>query len=123
MAAVFPVVVVECDRCRRPGWSITVSEVTGAVVLDGARIGDDLRALPVMAGGRPHRYAGGGGRRAGAFILAAHAPGGMPGDREKLVCVGRRHPRYERVVTASRVARAYLEAGRAGRSRIGMRDI
>jgi hypothetical protein len=119
-----PVVTVECDRCHRPGWKLTISELSGDVVLDGARIGDDLMPLAFRTGPRPHSYRG-QGSRAGAFILDAAGPGqpvGM-GEREKLVCAGRKHPRYERVVNRDRWVRAYFSAIAAGRPSIRLSEI
>ena len=71
--------------------------------------------LTSCAGPRAHRYRADRGARPGAFILPADAPGIITG-REKLVCIGRRHPRYERVVTWESAARAYRDGCR-GRAR------
>ena len=119
-------VTVECDRCHRPGWSLEISEITGDVVVSGAGIAgaDGSRYWAAVLGGpRAHRYQPDKyGARPGAFILPADPAGGY-GDRHKLVCIGRRHPRYERVVTAGSAERAYHAAIAAGRDRIGLREI
>lgn len=119
-------VAVVCDRCHRPGWRLEVSPMTGEVRVDGARIADgDLSRYwaGVLAGRRAHRYqAQAGAGRPGAFILPADAPGTRTG-REKLVCIGRRHPRYQRIVTWESIGRAYRAAVAAGRDRIGLREI
>jgi hypothetical protein len=119
-------VTVECDRCHRPGWWLEVSEATGDVFVDGARIGgaDGSRYWAAVLGGpRAHRYQlDEHGARPGAFVLTADPAGGY-GDRHKLICIGRRHPRYERVITSESAARAYHAAVAAGRDRIGLREI
>jgi hypothetical protein len=124
------VVDVVCDRCHRPGWQLVVSNVTGDVVIDGNRIGFGLgdadpgtMAMLRRPGANrwnadPHSPG-----RAGAFILFASDTEGPSSYREKLVCIGRKHPRYERVVTHDRAARAYRAAVSAGRTRIGLREI
>ena len=121
------VVSVVCDRCQRPGWQLVVSEVTGDVVIDGARIGGGDGSpywAAVLGGPSAHRYqAQAATGRSGAFILPADGPETCYGGRDKLVCIGRRHPRYERVVTRESAARAYLAAAAAGRTRIGMCEI
>jgi len=119
------VVAVECDRCHRPGWHLVVSEVTGDVVIDGARIGGGDGSpywAGVLGGPRAHRYRAASDARPGAFILPADGPAGY-GTRDKLVCIGRRHPRYERVVTSQSAGRAYHAAVAAGRARISMHEI
>ena len=58
----------------------------------------------------------------GVFILPADGPAGY-GSRDKLVCIGRRHPRYERVVTSESAERAYHAATAAGRTSIGLREM
>ena len=119
------VVAVTCDWCRRPGWRLEVSEMTGEVRIAGAIIaGGDTEPYwaGVLAGPRAHRYRADRGARPGAFILPADAPGTITG-REKLVCIGRRHPRYERVVTWESAGRAYHAAVAAGRASIGLREI
>ena len=126
----FAVVSVVCDRCGRPGWRLEISELTGEVRVDGDRIdGDGSRYWAgVLAGRRAHRYRANGHSprvgtgRPGAFILPADAPGAIAG-REKLVCIGRRHPRYERIVTWESTERAYWVAVAAGHTRIGMHEI
>ena len=80
---------------------LEVSDVTGEVCVAGARIadGDESRYWAgVLADPRAHRYQAERGGRPGMFILPADAPGTIRG-REKLVCIGRRHPRYQRIVT------------------------
>jgi hypothetical protein len=114
-------VTVTCDRCGRPGWRLEVSEISGDVVVGGARIGPDSAPLASRAGHRAHAYRL-PGERAGAFILTADGPAGY-GTRDKLVCVGRRHPRYERVVTSASAERAYRAAVAEGRTRIGLQEI
>jgi hypothetical protein len=119
------VVTVECDRCHRPGWQLVVSEVSGDVVIDGARIaGADGSGYwaGVLDGPRAHRYVVANDVRPGAFILPADGSAGY-GTRDKLVCIGRRHRRYERVVTSESAGRAYHAAVAAGRTRISMREI
>jgi hypothetical protein len=99
--------------------------MTGEVRVDGARIsgGDESRYWAgVLRGPRAHRYRAAPSARPGAFILPADAPGAVTG-REKLVCIGRKHPRHERVVTAESAKRAYHAAVAAGRDRIGLREI
>jgi hypothetical protein len=118
-------VTVVCDRCQRPGWRLEVSEITGDVVVDGARIGDG-DSSPSLAsflrGPRAHRYPAASDERPGAFILTADGPAGY-GTRDKLVCIGRRHTRYERVVTSEKAACAYRAAVAEGRTRIGLHEI
>ncbi len=114
-------VTVVCDRCGRPGWRLEVSEINGDVCVDGARIGPDDVPLASRAGRRAHAYRV-PGERPGAFILTADGPAGY-GTRDKLVCIGRRHPRYERVVTSASAERAYRAAVAAGRTRIRMSEI
>ncbi len=114
-------VTVTCDRCGRPGWRLEVSEINGEVCIGGARIGPDYVPLASRAGRRAHAYRL-PGERAGAFILTADGPAGY-GTRDKLVCVGRRHPRYERVVTSQSAERAYHAAVAAGRGRIRLSEI
>jgi hypothetical protein len=114
-------VTVVCDRCGRPGWRLEVSEVSGEIVVDGARIGPDYAPLASQAGRRAHAYRL-PGERAGAFILTADGPAGY-GTRDKLVCIGRRHPRYERVVTRESAGRAYRAAVAAGRARIRLSEM
>ena len=118
-------VTVTCDRCGRPGWRLEVSELTGEVRIDGARIGGgdtEPYWAGVLAGRRAHRYRADRGARPGAFILPADGPAGFTG-REKLVCIGRRHPRYERVVTWASAERSYRAAVAAGRASIGLGEI
>jgi hypothetical protein len=118
-------VTVVCDRCGRPGWSLEVSEISGDVVIDGARIngadGSPTWAARLRSPGA-HRYQGAGGVRPGAFILPADGPAGY-GTRDKLVCIGRRHPRFERVVTSESAERAYRAAAAAGRASIRLGEI
>ena len=120
------VVVVECDRCQRPGWSLAVSGITGNVAIQGARIagGDELRYWAgILARPGAGRYrASQHGARPGAFILPADAPGTIAG-REKLVCVGRKHKRYQRIVSWESAERAYLAAVASGRDRIRLSEI
>lgn len=71
---------------------------------------------------RARRYQAERGGRPGMFILPADAPGTIRG-REKLVCIGRRHPRYQRIVTWESVERAHRAAVAAGRDRIGLSEI
>lgn len=102
-----------------------MSDVTGEVRVDGARIadGDESRYWAgVLAGPRAHRYRAERGGRPGMFILPADAPGTIKG-REKLVCIGRRHPRYQRIVTWESAERAYRAAVGAGRDRISLSEI
>lgn len=118
-------VAVTCDRCGRPGWKLEVSDVTGEVCVDGARIadGDESRYWAgVLAGPSAHRYQAERGGRPGMFILPADASGTIRG-REKLVCIGRRHPRYQRIVTWESAERAYRAAVAAGRDRISLSEI
>lgn len=118
-------VTVVCDRCGRPGWRLEVSEVNGEVCIDGTRIsGGDTSAYwaKVLRGPRAHRYPAASDGRPGAFILQADGPAGY-GTRDKLVCIGRRHPRYERVVTSQSAERAYHAAVAAGRASIRLREI
>jgi hypothetical protein len=118
-------VTVVCDRCHRPGWQLEVSEITGDVVVDGTRIGDGDTSpywAKFFRSSRAHRYRATGDGRPGAFILPADGPAGY-GTRDKLVCIGRRHPRYERVVTSERAGRAYRAAAAAGRTSIGLHEI
>ena len=119
------VVTVVCDRCHRPGWRLEVSEVNGEVCVDGARInGGDVSpySAGVLRSRDAHRYRAADGERAGAFILPADGPAGY-GTRDELVCIGRKHPRYERVVTSASAERAYRTAVASGRTRIGLREI
>jgi hypothetical protein len=118
-----PVVAVVCDRCHRPGWQLEAGPFSGKVVVSGNRVGEDMTPLAAQVGPRPHSYRlrDPEGARAGAFILAAPGPGAPY--REKLVCVGRKHPRYERVITRERAARAYHAAVAAGRVSIGLADL
>jgi hypothetical protein len=118
-------VTVVCDRCHRPGWSLEVSEINGDVVVDGARINgaDGSPSLAAMLRSpRAHRYRAADGGRPGAFILTADGPAGY-GTRDKLVCIGRRHPRYERVVTHESAERAYTAAVAAGRTQIRLSEM
>lgn len=118
-------VTVTCDRCGRPGWRLEVSEINGDVVVDGTRIsGGDTSAYwaKVLRGPRAHRYPAASDGRPGAFILPADGPAGY-GTRDKLVCIGRRHPRYERVVTSASAKRAYDAAVEAGRDRIRLSEM
>ncbi len=118
-------VTVVCDRCHRPGWQLTVSAVTGDVIIQGVRApegaGGDPRWAAVLAAGPVISIRPGASREAqgGAFIVPADPAGGH-GGRVKLLCIGRRHPRYERAVTEKSAERAYREAVAAGRDRIGM---
>ena len=119
-------VAVVCDRCHRPGWRLEVGPASGEVIVNGNRIAgaDGSRYWAgVLGGPRAHRYRPGVGARAGAFILPAEGPETAYGGRDKLVCIGRRHPRYERVVTSESAGRAYRAAVAAGRTRIGLREI
>jgi hypothetical protein len=118
-------VTVVCDRCNRPGWQLEVSPLTGEVCISGARIAgaDGSRYWAAVLGGpRAHRYRAAQDARPGAFILPADGPAGY-GTRDKLVCIGRKHPRYERVVTSESAKRAYQAAVAAGLTRIGLREI
>ena len=103
-----PRVLVECDRCRRPGWELSVHEATGDVRIDG---------LPARASGR-------NGLRPGMEIdVADGAALHRQGFRLRLACTGRKHPRHERVVTMETAGRAYAAAVAAGRGRIRLSDI
>lgn len=118
-------VAVVCDRCGRPGWRLEVSPVTGEVSIAGARIaGGDGSAYwaGILASSRAHRYRAGQDVRPGAFILPADGLAGY-GSRDKLVCIGRRHPRYERVVTQQGAERAYAAAVESARSQIRLSEI
>jgi hypothetical protein len=119
-------VTVVCDRCHRPGWSLEVSEINGDVVINGARISGADNGSPywakVLRSPGAHRYRARRDGRPGAFILTADGPAGY-GTRDKLVCIGRRHPRYERVVTSASAERAYQAAIASGRTSIGLREI
>jgi hypothetical protein len=121
------VVSVVCDRCHRPGWRLEVSPINGEVCVDGARISaDDSRYWATFLGGpRAHRHRGGELERRGAFILSAYDLGDPAawGDRHKLVCIGRKHGRYERVITSASAERAYHAAVAAGRARIRLSEI
>jgi hypothetical protein len=117
-------VTVVCDRCGRPGWRLEVSELNGEVVIDGTRLSgaDGSRYWSAVLRGRgAHRYPG-RGARPGAFIVPADGPAAF-GSRDKLVCIGRKHPRYERVVTQASAERSYRAAVAAGRTSIGMREV
>ncbi len=122
-----PVVEVECDRCHRPGWRLEVGEFTGSVRIDGARVQghDGDPAWAAVLAGPAHRFNAdpAAGTRAGAFIVPADGPETAFGGRVKLVCIGRKHRPYERVVTAERASRAYHAAIEAGRMSIGLREI
>ena len=118
-------ITVVCDRCGRPGWRLEVSEINGDICVDGARInGGDISPYwaKVLRGPRAHRYRPASDERPGAFILPADGPAGY-GTRDKLVCIGRRHPRYERVVTSDRAARAYRAATAAGKASIRLSEV
>lgn len=117
-------ITVVCDRCGRPGWQLVQSE-TGGVFVDGARIGGGDTSpywAKVLRGPRAHRYPAASDSRPGAFILPADGPAGY-GTRDKLVCIGRKHPRYERVITSASAKRAYAAAVEAGRIRIRLGEI
>ena len=117
-------VTVVCDRCRRPGWQLVPSG-TGGVLIDGARIaGADGSAYwaRFLRGPRASRYRAAGDARPGAFILSADGPAGY-GTRDKLVCIGRRHPRYERVVTSESAESAYRHAVAAGNASIRLSEM
>jgi hypothetical protein len=126
-------ITVVCDRCGRPGWRLETGAISGEVVIGGNRIdGADGSAYwdRVLRGPRAHRYpprkrapyAGGG--RPGAFILPADdRAAGQFEERWKLVCIGRRHPRYERVVTRESAERAYRAAVAAGHASIRLSEI
>lgn len=123
-------VTVICDRCRRPGWRLETGPVTGGVMIAGDRIGGaDGSAYwdGVLRGRGAHRYRASGTSRTGrpgAFILPAdNLAAGQFDERWKLVCIGRKHPRYERVITRESAERAYRDAVAAGRDRIGLREI
>jgi hypothetical protein len=119
-------IAVVCDRCHRPGWWLEVSPLTGQVHIDGARIGggDQSRYWAAVLGGPgAHRYRADSLHRPGAFILPADdAPGAQAG-REKLVCIGRRHPRYQRIVTWESAERAYRAAADAGKASIRLSEM
>jgi hypothetical protein len=103
-----------------------VGEASGQVIVSGARVaGGDSEPWLVrfLAGPQAHRYRAAPGARAGAFILPAEGPATPYGGRDKLVCIGRKHPRYERVVTSASAERAYRQALAAGRTSIGLREI
>ena len=126
------VVTVVCDRCGRPGWQLEIAPLSGEVIAGGARIGAGDRGADgspywqrALSGRRAHRYRAGRGpgTRAGAFIIGADAPSGRGGERDKLVCIGKRHPRYERVVTRESAGRAYRSAVAAGRTSIRLSEI
>jgi hypothetical protein len=117
-------VTVTCDRCGRPGWRLVIR--AGQVFIDGSRInGADGSPYwdSVLRGRRAHRYRTSPRFRPGAFILPADDPDGPVTSREKLVCIGRRHPRYERVVTWASAERSYHAAVAAGRASIGLGEI
>jgi hypothetical protein len=76
----------------------------------------------ILRGPRAHRYRAAQGARPGAFILSADGPAGY-GSRDKLVCIGRKHRRHERVITRESITRAYHAAAAAGRTRIRLSDI
>jgi hypothetical protein len=76
----------------------------------------------VLRGPGAHRYRAASDERAGAFILPADGSAGY-GTRDKLVCIGRRHPRYERVVTAASAERAYRAAVADGKTSIRLSEI
>jgi hypothetical protein len=121
-------VTVVCDRCGRPGWQLEISPINGAVIVSGARLpGDDTMALACVAGPRPDGYRLNGETPPGMFILAATGPptnlAAPYGERDKLVCIGRKHKRYARVVTRESAERSYHGAVAAGRSSIGLREI
>ena len=61
--------------------------------------------------------------RPGAFILPADDAPGAHSGREKLVCIGRRHPRYQRIVTWESAERAYRSAVDAGKASIRLSEI
>ncbi len=99
--------------------------MTGEVYIDGARIngGDESRYWAgVLAGPRTHRYRADRLQRPGAFILPADASGPITG-REKLVCIGRKHKRYQRIVTRESAERAHSAAAAAGRTSIRLSEI
>ena len=110
-----------------------VRDDDGHVRLEGPRIaGADTSAYwrQVLTGPGASRYDAGnrtawsaapGRQRAGAFILDAALPGDYSGDRNKLVCVGRKHRLYER--TVSGLAATFERASAAGTSHVGMRDV
>jgi hypothetical protein len=118
-------ITVVCDRCHRPSWRLEVSPLTGEVCIGGARIGGGDQ-LPYWAaflsGPGAHRYRADLLHRPGAFILPADAPGTIRG-REKLVCIGRKHPRYQRIVTWESAERAYRSAVAAGKASIRLSEI
>jgi hypothetical protein len=121
------VVTVTCDRCGRPGWRLEISQL-GEVRIDGAYIGGgdtEPYWAAALGGPRAHRYRADRskyGARAGAFILPADGPAGIAG-RVKLVCIGRKHPRYQRIVTWVSAERAYRAAAAAGRASIRLSEI
>jgi hypothetical protein len=116
------VVAVVCDRCKRPGWLLEVGPFSDEVIISGSRFADSTYWASFIHSPNAYRYRR-PGEREGTFILTADGPSDTYGSRNKLVCVGRKHPPYERVVTAARVARAYHDALACGRDHIGLREI
>jgi hypothetical protein len=128
-----PSVLVECDRCHRPGWrlfetgDIFVYRRVDAVMHEEGRPDDE--AWPAVLRGsrrRGFRADPPPGPRAGAFVTAAdHPESPFIGEkwRLRLSCTGRKHPLYERVVTKARAERAYSAAVAAGRDRIRLSEI
>ncbi len=119
---------VTCDRCGRPGWLLQLGPLSGEAIITGERLpsADGALYAEVLSGPRAHRFGASRapGIRPGAFILPADAPGREGYDeRQKLVCIGRKHPRYERVVTREKIQRAYEDAVAAGRTSIRLSEI
>jgi hypothetical protein len=122
------VVDVTCDRCGRPGWVLQLGPLSGEVIITGGRLpsADGVQYAGVLGGPRAHRFRASRapGIRPGAVILSADAPGREGCDeRQKLVCIGRKHPRYERVVTREKTQRAYADAVADGRTSIRLSEI
>jgi hypothetical protein len=108
-------VTVVCDRCHRPVYKLRMT--VGGIHTVGAELPDGP-----AAGKLTNRYQPDPTIRPGAFVLEANGPAGIT-HRHKLVCIGRRHPRYERVIAWERAERAFLAAVAAGHDRISMHEI
>jgi len=120
-------VVVECDRCHRPVTRLVAEP--GRVRMDGAaRASREAPTLPglrrdgVMAGD-PRLLGRRRSRTPDRVVVPAYRDPAGEWDRWKLICFGRKHGRYERVVTQAALDASDARARSTGRDRIGMREI
>jgi hypothetical protein len=116
------VLIVECDRCHRPLLEVAqFGQIVSAVrSADGTRTG----ATMLPGGIRPSTRWSSSTAVADSTRPVDDTATNPVSGRFKVVCVHRRGvPRTEQPVTAASLRDAYDRAAKAGRTRIGLREI